>query len=95
MTEGEDGGSAAEFFASFDGNCHDVLNNALKVIQHIARRIAQHACFLRHQPLVARFVTRRPITKTVVFAIDFNREPSGSTVEVKDIGSCRVLPAKP
>jgi hypothetical protein len=73
----------------------NVPDHSIQVGQHRAGRYTQGANPLRGDPIIARFVTRRPVASPMRLAIHLDRQPRPQTEEVQHIPARWVLPPEP
>jgi hypothetical protein len=72
----------------------NLLDNFLFVSKHVSVPKAHHAIALLLQPPRAPLVVQSQSIEAVLFAVKLHDQSCGRTIEVYDIGSDRVLPAK-
>jgi hypothetical protein len=63
-------------------------------LEHVARRNPQRPDALPFEPSVTPVVTRRPVSKVVAIAIDFDGQLGGGAIEIENVAIDWVLSTK-
>src|SRR4051812_40025975 len=78
------------------GRLLDTIQNMLQIVvaQDVGGSDSHHSDLSGGEPAVTAFIVFRLLLVRVRHSIDLNREPSGRTIEIENVGTDRMLSAK-